>query len=208
MNAGLSAVQPAAHAPRAPAWLIVLAASAGGLPALRTVLSGLPASLPATLVIAQHLNPAQPSLLARLLGRRTALRVKQAAHGEQSELGTVYVAPPNRHVRVTPAGCLELSDDALVRYQRPAADVLFHSAAAHCAPHLIAVVLSGSGSDGADGVRAIRLAGGHVVVHSPAEAEFGGMPQAAIDADATARVLPVGEIARHLTAWVTPEAPE
>jgi two-component system chemotaxis response regulator CheB len=134
--------------------IVALAASAGSLMALSSVLSGLPADFPATLVIVQHLDPRHRSLMADILSRRTSLRVKQAEEGDLLTSATAYIAPPNRRLLVNPDGTLSQSE--LVHFVRPSADLLFESVAASYKDRAIAVVLSGTGSDGAMGVQAIK----------------------------------------------------
>ena len=182
--------------------LIALAASAGGLRALSIVLAALPAALPAAVVVVQHIDPHHRSLLAPILGRRTALRVKEAEEGETLAPGVVSIAPPDSHLLVQPAGILHLSREARVHFVRPAADRLFASAAASYGECLIAVVLTGAGSDGADGVRAVKQAGGTVIVQSVATAEYTGMPSAAVDTHLTDYVVPLGEIGPLLISLV------
>ncbi len=143
--------------------VVAIAASAGGLRALIEVLSHLPAEFPAAVVVVQHLDPRHRSLMAEILSRGTALRVKQAEEGDRLETGTAYIAPPNRHLLVNPDGTLSLSSSELVRFVRPSADLLFESAAGSYRDRAIAVVLTGTGSDGAMGVEAIKKMGGTVI---------------------------------------------
>ena len=89
--------------------IIALAASAGGLKALSQVLAALPADFPASIVVVQHLDPRYRSLMSEILSRRTALQVKQAEEGDHLTAGTVYIAPPNRHLLVNPVSTLSLS---------------------------------------------------------------------------------------------------
>ena len=175
--------------------VVALAASAGGLKALIEVLGGLPANLPATVLVVQHLDPRHRSLMAEILARRIALRVKEAAEGDRLRAGTAYVAPPNRHLLLNPDSSLSLSQTELVHFVRPSADLLFESVAASCRERVIAVVLSGSGSDGAMGVKAIKKTGGTVIVQEPRSAEFHGMPEAAEATGSADFVLPLSEIA-------------
>ena len=182
--------------------IVALAASAGGLTALGRVLAALPEGFPATLVVVQHLDPRHRSLMAEILSRRTSLRVKQAEDGEQVSLATVYIAPPNWHLLVNPAGTLSLSQSEVVHFLRPAADVLFASVAASYRERAIAVVLTGTGSDGAMGVQAIKKMGGTVIAQDEATAEFFGMPSAAIRSGSVDFVLPLDEIAPALVTLV------
>ena len=183
--------------------VVALAASAGGLTALSGVLSGLPADFPAALVIVQHLDPRHRSLMAEILSRRTPLLVRQAAEGARLTLATAFIAPPNRHLLVNPDGTLSLSQSELVHFVRPSADLLFESVAASYKDRAIAVVLSGTGSDGAMGVQAIKKMGGTVIVQDEKTSEFFGMPGAAIHTGNTDFILPLDEIAHALITLVT-----
>ena len=176
--------------------IVALAASAGGLHALSQVLSILPKTFPAALVVVQHLDPRHRSLMADILSRRTALKVKQAKEGDPIEPGTVYIAPPNRHLLVNPDRTLSLSQSELVHFVRPSADLLFESAAASYKERSIAVVLTGTGSDGSMGVRAIKKMGGTVIAQDEKSSEYFGMPGAAVKA--ADFVLPLAEIAPSL----------
>jgi two-component system chemotaxis response regulator CheB len=166
------------------------------------VLAALPDGFPATLVVVQHLDPRHRSLMAEILSRRTSLRVKQAEDGEQVSLATVYIAPPNWHLLVNPAGTLSLSQSEVVHFLRPSADVLFVSVATSYRERAIAVVLTGTGSDGAMGVQAIKKMGGIVIAQDETTAEFFGMPSAAIRSGSVDFVLPLDEIAPALVTLV------
>jgi len=150
-------------------------------------LTGLPSDFPATIVVVQHLDPRHRSLMADTLcvSRRTTLRVKQAEEGDHLASATVYIAPPNRHLLVNPDGSLSLSQSELVHFVRPSADLLFESVAASYKDRAIAVVLTGTGSDGAMGVQAIKKMGGTVIVQDEKTSEFFGMPGAAVHTGCT-----------------------
>ena len=182
--------------------IVALAASAGGLKAISEILGRLPRDFPAALVIVQHLDPRHRSLMAEILGRRTSLRVKEAAEGDRLAPGTAYIAPPDRHLLVNPDATISLSQTELVHFVRPSADLLFESVAASYRERAIAVVLSGTGSDGAMGVRAIKKTGGTVIVQEPRSAEFRGMPGAAEETGRADFVLPLHEIAPAIAALV------
>ena len=185
--------------------LVAIAASAGGLNALSEVLSALPANFPATIVIVQHLDPRHRSLMADILSRRTSLKVKQAQEGDCLELGMVYIAPPNRHLLVNPDKTLSLTQSELVHFVRPSADLLFDSVAASHKERAIAVVLTGTGNDGAMGVQAINKMGGTVLAQDKETAEFFGLPSAAIKTGAVDFILPLAEIAPALISLVMQE---
>jgi two-component system, chemotaxis family, protein-glutamate methylesterase/glutaminase len=188
-----------ANDPRSRAFEIVaIASSAGGLSALVQVLSALPEGFPVAIALVQHTDPRHHSYLAEILGRRTGLRVRPAADGDQLEPGTVYVAPPDHHLLVEAGGRLRLVQTARVHFVRPAADRLFGSVAEAFGPRAIAVVLTGSGRDGADGIRAIKHGGGTVIAQDASSAEHSGMPGAAIGTGCVDQVLHLDHIAPAL----------
>jgi two-component system chemotaxis response regulator CheB len=185
--------------------VIAVAASAGGLNAVTKVLSGLSRTIPAAIVVVQHLDPRHRSLMAEILTRRVALVVRQAEDGSALEAGTVLVAPPDRHLLVNRDGSCSLSRSELVHFVRPSADLLFESVAASYGGRAIAVVLSGSGSDGSGGVTAIKKMGGTVIVQEATTSEFSGMPTAAIETGAADFVLALDEIAHALETLLVNE---
>ena len=187
--------------------LIVVAASAGGIAALSKIFSGLPEDLPVPIVVVQHLDPRHRSLLAEVLSRRTPLGVRQAQGGDKLEPGTIYIAPPDNHVLANADGTIALSQSELVHFVRPSADLLFESAAGAYRDRLVAVVLTGTGSDGSMGVRAVKAVNGTVIVQDPADAEFDGMPKAAIATGDVDFVLPLAEIATALVTLIVGESP-
>jgi two-component system chemotaxis response regulator CheB len=166
------------------------------------VLAGLPSDFPATILVVQHLDPRHRSLMADILSRRTALQVKQAEEGDHVIAGTTYIAPPNRHLLVNPDYTLSLSQSEMVHFVRPSADLLFESAAAVYKDRAIAVVLSGTGSDGSMGVKAIKKMGGTVIAQDEQSSEFFGMPSATIQTASVDFILPLGEIAAALVTLV------
>jgi two-component system chemotaxis response regulator CheB len=184
--------------------IVAMAASAGGLNALTLVLSALPKDFPVGILVVQHLDPRHRSLMAEILGRRTPLTVVEARHGERVRHGTVHVAPPDNHLLVDAEGVLTLTHTELVHFVRPSADLLFESTAASFRDRAVAVVLSGTGSDGAMGVKAIKKMGGTVIVQDKESSEFFGMPDAALRTGSVDFVLPLAEIAPALHTLVTP----
>jgi two-component system, chemotaxis family, protein-glutamate methylesterase/glutaminase len=178
--------------------VIVLAASAGGLMALGRVLSGLPGDLPVPVLIVQHVARDRLTRAPQLLDGRTSLRVKLAEEGERIQPGVAYVAAPDRHLVVEADHTLSLPSTDRVRFSRPSADILFQSCAERYGAGVIAVVLTGTGRDAADGVIAIQRVGGTVIVQDPKTADHPGMPQAAIALDHPDYILPLDEIAGKL----------
>lgn len=183
--------------------VVVIGASAGGIEALHAVAAVLPADFPAPVLIVQHMDPRHKSLLAGLLGRRCRLRVKQAANEEEIRVGTMYIAQPDMHLIVR-AGRLVLTDTKQVHFSRPSIDLLFQSAADAYGDRAIAVILSGSGVDGADGIRAIKAKGGTTIVQDPATAAHAGMPQAARATNCVDFTLQLEEIGPALASLVAP----
>lgn len=188
--------------PQSPFRVVALAASAGGLRALSTVLSALPADFPATIVVVQHLAPKHRSLMADILGRRTPLAVQQAQEGDRLCPGKVFIAPPDMHLLVNPDRSLTLTHTELVHFVRPSADLLFESVAASFRDRAIAVVLTGTGHDGSLGLKAIKKMGGTVLAQDKETSEFFGMPGAAFDTGNVDFVLSLEDIAPALISLV------
>jgi two-component system, chemotaxis family, protein-glutamate methylesterase/glutaminase len=180
--------------------VVLIAASAGGLSAIGRVLGMLPSDFPIPIVVVQHLDPRHRSLMAEILGHRTPLQVEEAEDGIKLLPSTVYIAPPNEHVLVVSDGSLSLSHSELVHFVRPSADLLFESGAGAFPGRSIGVVLTGTGSDGNMGVKAIKQTGGTVIAQDPHTAEFGGMPQAALDTGCVDFILNLDEIGPALLA--------
>ena len=154
--------------------LVVVGTSAGGVEALSVLVSTLPASFPAPIVVAQHLAPTRESHLGEVLARRSTLPVHTVHGDEPMKAGVVYVVPANKHAEISD-GAITLREDTGER-PRPSVDRLLSTSATHYGENLIAVILTGSGSDGAAGARAVKKAGGTVVIQDPATASFPGMP--------------------------------
>jgi two-component system chemotaxis response regulator CheB len=177
---------------------VALAASAGGLAALTRVLAPLPASFPAPILIVQHLAPYQRSLMSDILNRRISLPVVEAVQGEALRPGKVIIAPPDWHLLIELDEKIHLTQTAPVHFVRPSADLLFESLAAVYKERFLAVVLSGTGRDGSQGVLAVKRMGGIVIAQNRESAEFFGMPGAAIESGAVNFILPLDEISNAL----------
>ena len=182
--------------------LVVVAASAGGLMAIREVLSGLDDSFPAAVAIVQHLDPHRESQLTHILNRSTTLQVIQVNQMERLVPGRVYIAPPNHHVLIDQRGHLTLSMTPPIHFLRPAADPLFESAARYFGKRVIAVVLSGTGRDGSEGIKEIKAAGGMVIAQDIQSSQYTGMPEAAIETGSVDLVLPLKDISANLNSLV------
>ncbi|HZD92000.1 MAG TPA: chemotaxis protein CheB, partial [Pseudolabrys sp.] len=183
--------------------VVGIGASAGGLPALQALFGALPDSTGAAFVVVVHLDPEHQSDLARILSARTAMPVVQVEQQVKLERDHVYVIPPNRHLKLTDHEVKTAPFDE-PRGHRAPIDLFFRSLADH--GDGFAVVLSGAGSDGAAGVRAVKGAGGIVLVQEPGEAEYPSMPRAAIATGVADFVLPVRQIAEHLADLIRSHA--
>jgi two-component system chemotaxis response regulator CheB len=186
--------------------VVAVVGSAGGIGALQVVLGGLPAELDASVLAVIHLMPLAPSVLPAILGRVTKLRVEQAVDAAPLEPGVVWVAPPDAHMLVDEHETIRLDHSELVHYVRPSADVLLLSLAGNHRGPCTAIVLSGTGIDGAAGAAAIKRAGGRVLAQDEATSQYFGMPGAAILAGGVDEVLPLTEIAPAVLEWA-PVAP-
>ena len=182
--------------------IVVVGSSAGGIRALEIILSGLPADLPVPVLIVQHLDPRHRSLMAEIMQRSSKMKVKEAVNDEAIQPSIVYIAPPNRHMLVTD-GHISLTSTAFVHFSRPSIDLLFESVAATYGDKAIGIILSGTGRDGAMGIKAIKEKGGTTIAQNQATAEHFGMPDAAIATGMVDFILPVYDIARAIVELVT-----
>lgn len=194
-------------APPQALYYVGIGASAGGLEALRPFVSGLPLHANMTYIIAQHMSPNHRSMMVELLARETGLTVVEAKHNVQPKADTVYIAPPNSDITVT-KGKLRISKPTKIVGPKPSVDRFFLSLAEDLEDRAIGIILSGTGSDGAHGIRAIKAAGGICIAQDPASAKYDSMANAAIRAGGTDLVLPPHEIAEQLRFIVeAPRAP-
>jgi len=185
--------------PEPPTAIVALVASAGGIRALGNVLARLPATLDAAVIVVLHLMGDRRSHLAEVLARSTTLPVQEARDGTHVLAGHVYVAPPDAHLLVRNGGIV-LDPSPPVRFLRPNADMLLASLAEAYGDRCVAAVLSGTGTDGAEGAAAVHAAGGFVIAQDEATSEYFGMPGAAIARGAVDRVLPLDEIGDEVAA--------
>lgn len=177
--------------------VIAIGASAGGLETFTQLLGALPAATGLAYVLVQHLDPMHESILAELLARATVVPVVQATDGQRIEPDHAYVIPPG--VEMTLVGRhLELAPREKADGTARSIDVFFHSVADAQGRNAIGVVLSGTGSDGAVGLEAIKAAGGITFAQDPASAGYDGMPRAAAATGCVDFVLPPAEIAAQL----------
>lgn len=171
--------------------VVAIAASEGGVEALKCLVQGLPPDFPVPILVVQHLAPHFNSRLDDILQIRSALPVRFAEDGEKLQPGTIYLAPPDRHLIVGELGVAKLTRADRVNWVRPAADVLFKSVARHYGSRSMAIVLTGNLFDGAAGSVAIKRAGGWVLVQDRNSSKCFDMPRSAIKKNAVDYVLPL-----------------
>ena len=173
--------------------IIVMGASAGGLPAFNGIIKQLPHDLNAAVFIVWHVSPYSRSMLPEILSRAGKLEVKHPADGESIQPGKIYVARPDRHLLLE-AGRVRLTKGPKENRFRPAVDPLFRSAAYAYGARVVGVVLTGALDDGTAGLWAIKDRGGIAVVQDPAEAEQPSMPSSALNNVQVDYCLPLSEI--------------
>jgi two-component system chemotaxis response regulator CheB len=183
--------------------VIVIAVSTGGPDALAEIVGRFPAELPVPVLVVQHMPPDFTRLLAERLDRHAAISVVEASDGEAVQAGRVYIAPGGRHMALTLTDgriAVALHDGPRENSCRPAADVLFRSAAQLYRERVLAVVLTGMGTDGLRGAEAVRAGGGWVIAQTQCTSTIGSMPGAVAAAGLANTVVRLEELGHALTA--------
>ena len=173
--------------------VVGVGASAGGLDAFQALLSGLQSDHALAIILVQHLDPNHDSHLPEILSKKISASVQMATDGMKVESGHIYFIPPGQQLTIED-GHLHLSGFSKPRGVRRPIDTFFESLAADAGVRGVGIILSGTGSDGSTGVRAIKEAGGLVFVQQPNEAAYDGMPKSAIETGADDLVLPTDEM--------------
>lgn len=184
--------------------LVAIGTSTGGPQALQSVITRLPKDLPCGVVVVQHMPPGFTKSLANRLDSLSAVQVKEAEDGDVIRPGHVYIAPGNYHMRVRAEGGtrrIALSQDPPVGNHRPAVNVLFDSVAP-VGRSLVAVIMTGMGSDGTEGMKKIKAEGGYSIAQDESTSVVYGMPKSVVDAGLADEVRPVTDIARAIVAAV------
>lgn len=181
--------------------IVVIGCSAGGVEALPRILQQLPVDLAASVFIVQHMAPTNSPYLVRILARASKLPVTWAEQGGRVERGQVLVAPPDAHMLVHDAH-VQLTRGARENHARPSIDKLFRSAAVSYGSRVIGVLLTGMLDDGVAGLRAIREAGGLVIVQDPLDAAYPELPARAVGAVPPDRTLPLDAIGLAIASAV------
>ncbi len=183
--------------------LVAIASSTGGPQALLKILQGLPREFQTPILIVQHIADGFTQGLADWLTREGGRPVRLAVEGERPPPGVVLLAPDGRHLLLNSDGHIALADE-VAREICPSADRMMRSLATALGDHTIAVILTGMGRDGADGMRALRLAGGYTIAQDEASSIIFGMPRAAILLGVIDEVLPLDRIAARLVRLIGP----
>ncbi|HKM67993.1 MAG TPA: chemotaxis response regulator protein-glutamate methylesterase [Candidatus Acidoferrum sp.] len=181
--------------------VIAIGISTGGPNALQYFLSQIPADFPATIVIVQHMPEGFTDMFARRLDECCAIDVHEAKSGDLLIAGRALICPGNRHmmVRRMPRGeMVVLSDTSPINGHRPSADVLFHSVAQEFGPTSVGIIMTGMGEDGAEGMGAIKAAGGMTIAQSEETCVVSGMPRAAMMKGYVQKILPLDSLAGYL----------
>ena len=188
--------------------VVAIGVSTGGPNALQYVLSQLPGDFPGTILVVQHMPEGFTEMFARRLDEVSAIAVKEAQSGDVLLAGRALICPGSRHMKVKrlPLGDVAvLSDEARVNGHRPSVDVLFHSVAEEFGSKGVAVLMTGMGEDGAQGMGAVKAAGGMTIAQSEDSCVVFGMPKAAIERGFAVRVVGLEAMANVLTAQCVPD---
>jgi two-component system chemotaxis response regulator CheB len=193
----------AAKAAPPPSKLVAIGISTGGPQALEFLLAQLPPDFPGAIVVVQHMPEGFTEMFARRLDELCSLRVKEAQSGDTLQAGRVLICPGSRHMKVkrlTMGDIVVLNDDTRVNGHRPSVDVLFNSAAEEFGSQAVAVIMTGMGDDGAEGLGAVKKAGGMTIAQSEESCVVFGMPKAAIERGYATRVVALDVLSSTLQA--------
>ncbi|MCG6980180.1 MAG: chemotaxis-specific protein-glutamate methyltransferase CheB [Deltaproteobacteria bacterium] len=188
--------------------VVAIAASTGGPTALVKVLRGITPQVNAAFLVVQHMSKGFLEGLVRWLDNEVELEVKKAQEGDSLEAGVVLVAPGDHHMMVTEVDTVRLDKSLPINGHRPSAEMLFDSVASSCGKRGAGVILTGMGSDGAEGLKSVRLCGGHTIAQDEQTSIIFGMPRAAIELDAAEIVLPLEEIGPQIMRWISEQKDE
>ncbi|MDD9909109.1 MAG: PAS domain S-box protein [Ahrensia sp.] len=173
-------------------------ASAGGLEALRGLARNLPDGQPAAYIVAQHMAPHHKSMLSEIIGRETGIEVKDVTDKLKPKVNTIYITPPNQNI-IAKDGYLRLIDPSKEPTSpKPSVDIFLCSLAEAKGPDSVGIILSGTGSDGAKGIRAIRKHGGVTIAQDELTAKYSSMPLAAIETGCVDLVMSPEEIGTQI----------
>ena len=184
--------------------LVVIGSSTGGPQALQTVITGLPEHFPCPVVVVQHMPAGFTNALALRLNNVSRVAVREAEHGDVLRSGCVYIAPGNQHLRIRQEADVRriiLSNEPPVGNHRPAVNVMYDSVV-HLGDDVVAVILTGMGCDGREGMRRIKQNGGYCIAQDEETCVVYGMPKSVVDAGLADEICPLPKIAEAIEAAV------
>lgn len=184
--------------------LVVIGSSTGGPQALQTVITSLPEHFPCPVVVVQHMPAGFTNALALRLNNVSRVAVREAEHGDVLRSGCVYIAPGNQHLRIRQEADVRriiLSNEPPVGNHRPAVNVMYDSVA-HLGNDVVAVILTGMGCDGREGMRRIKQNGGYCIAQDEETCVVYGMPKSVVDAGLADEICPLPKIAEAIEAAV------
>jgi two-component system chemotaxis response regulator CheB len=191
---------------RLPTKIIVIGASVGGPRTLRTILSDIPQNFPAPVLVVQHLNHLFMRQFATSLKNICKAKVKIGMNNEEIKAGTIYISPGDKHMQVIVKDnkpCIRTYEGEPVNFCRPSVDVLFYSTARVYKEKTLGILLTGMGSDGASGLKAIKQEGGRTIAESEETSILYGMPKAAAESGAADLILPNFKIMDEILKFIT-----
>ena len=185
--------------------LVAIGVSTGGPPAVQKVLAGLPQNFPASILIAQHMPAAFTGPFAKRLDSLCAIAVKEAEHGEKIQPGCAYIAPGGRHMLLERRGAiseLAISTEPESELYKPSATILMNSVARINPRRTLGVILTGMGSDGCIGIKALKENGGYILAQNEASCVVYGMPKAVVDAGLADQIVDIADMSAAILAAV------
>lgn len=185
---------------------VVLGASAGGVEALKTVLSELKDQNKLKISLVLHMHPTGPNLMAEILSDYCTWDIQEGSPGELATIGSIRIAPPDYHLSLEPNGTYSLSSEGPVNFSRPSIDILFESAAYAFGKKTLGILLTGANQDGASGLSLIQRSGGLTIVQNPKEATSSMMPESALEIMNPDEVLTLKDISHFLALLTSGES--
>lgn len=187
-------------------YIVAIGTSTGGPRALQDVIPYIPEDIPATFLIVQHMPPGFTKSLAARLNNLSKIVVKEAENGDILKVGTAYIAPGNYHMVINRTGLddhvISLNSDPPVSGHRPSVNVMMESVARIENKNLIAVMMTGMGSDGSEGIKKIKMMGGKTIAQDEESCVVYGMPKAAVNAGIVDKIVPLNRIASEIIKFM------
>jgi two-component system CheB/CheR fusion protein len=189
--------------------IVGIGASAGGFEALQQFVQNIQEQSQLSYIIAQHLDPNHPTMLVKLLSRSCKIPISEAEDGKRVEANEIYICPPGKNITIQEGNLIKLTDTKTRVYPKPSINIFFTSLSKQLETKAVGIILSGTGSDGAEGISAIKDAGGFTMVQTEKSAKYPSMPRAVIDTGSVDLVLEPFQMAKDLPKIInTPQALE